>query len=114
MSFLWYWPKGGWDFDRWKKDHPWEAIKSEQSGKREPAPLDDWKNQAAHWREVSDAILGTLTDRPAAKMCWELLGNQLIRPNPPAFRMDRLRYRLTSDEWGYAWLLRPFQVGNRR
>ena len=31
MSFLWYWPAGGWDVDRWKKAHPWEPLRSEPS-----------------------------------------------------------------------------------
>src|SRR2546421_1812851 len=98
MSFLWYWPKGGWDFDQWKKDHPWEPIKSAQSGKREPLALDDWRNQAKHWREISDTILGKLTDRPPTKMAWEFLGDELLRTREPSFTMRRLRYRLTDDE----------------
>ena len=40
MSFLWYWPAGGWDVDRWKKAHPWEPLRSEQSDHKELLPID--------------------------------------------------------------------------
>ena len=45
MSFLWYWPAGGWDFDVWKRRQTWEPITSPQSGQRDPLPLvqtGDW------------------------------------------------------------------------
>ena len=71
MSFLWYWPAGGWDFDAWKKTHDWTAISSEQSGRKDPLPLvppgitaATWPKEAAKWRKISDEILGTLSDGP--------------------------------------------------
>ena len=39
MSFLWYWPAGGWYFDAWKAKHDWTPITSEQSGSKDPLPL---------------------------------------------------------------------------
>jgi len=35
MSYLWYWPAGGWNFDNWKSHQTWRPIKTEQSGKKE-------------------------------------------------------------------------------
>ena len=113
MSFLWYWPAGGWDFDVWKRRQTWEPIRSAQSGQAEPIPLlvpgatrADWEAAAKTWRGISDKLLGTLTDKPPAEVRFEWLG--------PTWRTDkytlrRLRYRLTDDEWGYAWLCQPHE-----
>src|SRR5690606_6500059 len=79
MSFLWYWPAGGWDVDGWKKSHPWEPARSEQSDHKELLPIGadltrpQWEAQRARWVGVSDRILGTLTDRPPATMRHEFL-----------------------------------------
>src|SRR2546430_11897342 len=64
MSWLWYWPAGGCDFDKWKSAQKWKPIRSEQSGRAELLPLDDFKSQADKWRGISKEILGTLTDQP--------------------------------------------------
>ena len=118
MSFLWYWPAGGstgWDFDAWKsKQHDWTPIKSEQSGKKDPLPLvtpemtlAQWQREAApKWRKVSEQILGSLSDGPPTQFKYEALG--------PSYRtrrytMQRYRYTLTDEEWGYAWLLTPHE-----
>jgi dienelactone hydrolase len=113
MSFLWYWPAGGWSFDAWKKSHPWEPVKSEQSGRHDFLPLKDFEKSKAHWRQISDAILGKLTDKPPAKPHWEWLGDEFTRERAPTYTMRRLRYRLTDDEWGYAWLLVPKDAKGR-
>src|SRR5437868_2008698 len=111
MSFLWYWPAGGWDFDKWKQQNKWEPILSQQSGNAKLGPLMNptetlagWKKDAAYWRGISDQIRGTLTDQPPAKPEWEWLGDSF---EAEAYSFRRMRYRLTSDEWGYAWLLKP-------
>src|SRR4029078_10242197 len=70
----------------------------------------DWETSRKNWRDISDAILGNITDKPPAKMQWEWLGDELTRVKPPTYTMRRLRYRLTDSEWGYAWLLTPKDV----
>jgi dienelactone hydrolase len=112
VSFLWYWPAGGWNFDAWKKSHDWTPIESEQSGKAEPIPLvgdggmtaEQWAKAQQKWRKVSDEILGTLSDGPPTKFRAEPL-------TPPyrteKYTMRRYRYTLTDEEWGFAWLLTP-------
>lgn len=108
MAYLWYWPAGGWDFDKWKANQKWTPIHSEQSGKSEPIPLTNWKSQAAHWREISDQILGSLTDKPPATMRWEFLGDEFQwHRGEASYVMQRMRYSLTDKEWGFAWLLQP-------
>ena len=111
MSYLWYWPAGGWDFDVWKRRQSWEPIRSEQSGQAEPLPLiapgtsrADWQSSAKRWREVSDQILGTLTDQPPIEFRWEWLGDTY---RTDKYDLRRLRYTLTDSEWGYAWLMLP-------
>src|SRR6266542_2374028 len=97
MSFLWYWPKGGWDFSAWKSAHPWEPIKSEQSGKHElvrlvaqGASAADWEKAREKWRAVSDAVLGEIADKKPSKVTWEWLGEELLREKSPSFTMRRL------------------------
>jgi dienelactone hydrolase len=115
MSFLWYWPAGGWDVDRWKKAHPWEPIRSEQSDHKELLPIDpnitrdQWEAQRTRWKGVSDRIVGTLTDKPPATMRHEFLTDRLERGGRAEHPivMRRLRFTLTDSEWGYAWLLVP-------
>src|SRR5690349_8971376 len=113
MSFLWYWPGGGWDFEKWKARQTWKPITSVQSGKADPIDLGDWENQKANWRAVSSQILGELTDRPPDKVTFEWLGDELLREKPAPYTMRRLRYRLTPDEWGYAWYLVPKSLSGK-
>jgi dienelactone hydrolase len=114
MSWLWYWPAGGWDFDKWKSAQKWQPIRSEQSGRADLLPLDGFRSQADKWRGVSNEILGTLTDEPPKKMQWEMLGDELEHHGGGWFSLQRLRYRLTADEWGYAWLLLPRAIARPR
>src|SRR5437762_509796 len=114
MSWLWYWPAGGWDFDKWKSAQKWRPIRSEQSGRAELLPLDDFKSQADKWRGVSNEILGTLTDQPPKKPEWEMLGDEFEHHGRASYSLQRLRYRLTADEWGYAWLLLPRAIAMPR
>lgn len=114
MSFLWYWPKGGWDVDRWKKDHPWEPARSEQSDHKELLPIspdltrEQWDAQRAHWKHISDRILGTLSDKPPTNMRYEFLTDPLERTGGDwVVVMRRIRFTLTYNEWGYGWLLTP-------
>ncbi|GAA2755263.1 alpha/beta hydrolase family protein [Actinopolymorpha rutila] len=120
MSYLWYWPDGGWDFAAWKSRQSWEPVVSEQSGSAEPLPLfadcppgkrlERWEQARAGWQAVSAEVLGSVNDVPPATMSWEYLGDEFV-VTPPApghsYAMRRLRYPLTDDEWGYAWLLTP-------
>lgn len=112
MSFLWYWPAGGWDVDRWKKSHPWERIRSEQSDHKELLPIsptltrEQWEAQRARWMSISDQILGTLNDKPPTTMRYEFLSDPLeLTGSDTPVVMRRLRFTLTDSEWGYAWLL---------
>lgn len=119
MSFLWYWPDGGWDFAAWKRTHPWDPVLSAQSGSAEPLPLvsasgsdpaklERWRKERATWQRISDELLGTVSDLPPRRMRWEHLGPELVVRNAPnPYTMRRLRYTLTDVEWGYAWLLAP-------
>jgi dienelactone hydrolase len=114
MSFLWYWPTGGWDVDKWKKSHPWEPIHSEQSEHKELIPItwsgmsrDQWETQRARWKKISDQIVGEVSDKPASPMKWEFLNDAFERGGENPIIMRRLRYQLTNEEWGYAWLLTP-------
>ena len=111
MSFLWYWPAGGWDFDKWKQTHDWTPIQSEQSGRKDPLPLvkpgmtrDGWRQESAKWRKVSDEVLGSLSDGAPTQFKHEALG---VKYSTDRFTMQRYRYTLTDEEWGYAWLLLP-------
>jgi dienelactone hydrolase len=114
MSWLWYWPAGGWDFDMWKAAQKWEPIRSEQSGRADLLALSDFAKQRDHWREISKQILGSLTDRPPSAPAWEMLGDEYERHGGTSFSLQRLRYRLTDDEWGYAWLLLPRAIARPR
>jgi dienelactone hydrolase len=67
-----------------------------------------WGRERAYWKGVSDQILGTLTDRPPGKPVMEWLGAEMVVGN---YTMQRVRYLLTAEEWGYAWVLVP--VGGR-
>jgi dienelactone hydrolase len=111
VSFLWYWPAGGWDFDAWKKNHDWTPIESEQSGKAEPIPLvtdgmtaAQWPKEQQKWRKVSEQVLGSLSDGPPTKFRHEALGATY---RTEKYSMRRYRYTLTDEEWGYAWLMMP-------
>jgi dienelactone hydrolase len=132
MSYNWYWPHGGWDVEKWKAAHPWQPIHSEQSNHLELLPVlpagadrERWEVDRRRWRTISDGILGELTDRPPASVKWEYLSDPITfgaapeqareeaqdQPergggDPPVV-MRKLRFKLTDDEWGYAWLLTP-------
>ncbi len=120
MSFLWYWPQGGWDVDRWKKSHPWEPVRSEQSDHRELLPISpdvtrqQWDAQRARWKSISDKLLGTLNDKPPAKMRHEFLTDALDWHGEHPITMRRLRFTLTDSEWGYGWLLTPRTEDDRK
>lgn len=114
MSFLWYWPSGGWDVQKWKAAHPWQPIHSEQSEHKELIPLtwpditaEQWESQRQRWKKISDEILGQLSDKPASPMKWEFLNEPLELGGDKPITMRRLRFQLTPSEWGYAWLLTP-------
>src|SRR5438874_12195213 len=102
MSFLWYWPAGGWDFDRWKRQQRWQPVRSEQSGKHDPLPLvtagmtrGDWETQAAQWRKLADEMLGHVADEPVTPIPFEWLGESYDRAGGKApYTLRRVRYRL--------------------
>jgi len=121
MSFLWYWPAGGWDFDKWKSTQKWKPIQSEQSGTHELAPPIEenatetqWREKRKQWQTITDELLGNLTDRPPQPgVKYEFLGAAYETKGDAPFRMQRLRYTLTDREWGYAWLLVPNALKGR-
>ena len=47
-------------------------------------------------------ILGTLNDKPPKGAQWEPLGDEFENHAGGWYSLQRLRYRLTVDEWGYA------------
>lgn len=108
MSYLWYWPAGGWDYDRWKARHPWQPVTSAQSSHKTLQPvlrrgqtLDDWLASRQTWLGVVRELIGALSDVPPARMRWDVVETR----RDGALHLQRLRYSLTDDEWGYAWLL---------
>ena len=114
MSFLWYWPAGGYNFDAWKKSHDWSPITSDQSGHKDPIPLiTPGMTPAAcglalsNYKKISTEILGTLSDAPPITPHHEPLGRKY---DTGKFSMQRYRYALTDEEWGYAWLLVPHKI----
>jgi dienelactone hydrolase len=115
VSYLWYWPSAGWDFDRWKRRQGWRAILSSQSRRPEPlrllrkgSTLHEWEEKAPMWRAISSELLGTLHDKPPRRQRWQWLGDEFRGGEDRGYRLRRLRYQLTDDgEWGYAWLLQP-------
>ena len=122
MSFLWYWPAGGWDFAKWKSAHPWTPIASAQSGRADLLPLapagttrQQWEDRRKQWMDVTNALLGEIRDTKPAEPRWEFLGEPLVRSGTSTHTLQRLRYALTAPkgdnpddvEWGYAWLLMP-------
>lgn len=121
MSYLWYWPGGGWDFDAWKSRQRWQPITGAQSGRRDLMPLladgetlADWQARREDGRRVLDDLLGTVTDQPPTRMRWEFLGATLEKRDAPGYTLRRLRYTLTDMEWGYAWLLVPSEAQGPR
>src|SRR5439155_16837072 len=119
VSFLWYWPKGGWDFDRWKRQHAWEPLRSPQSG-RDLLPLlapgagkADWEKSAVTWRNASDEILGKLSDAKPDSPAFERLGDEYENRGEHRYLMQRIRYRDAPEEWGYAWLTAPRDAKER-
>src|SRR5579884_2188147 len=110
MSYLWYWPAGGWDFQAWKADHAWEPITSPQSGRWDLQPpasrettLEAWLAAREDWLQVVRELLGVVTDTPPESPRWEILEEYAER----GYDRCRVRYALTDSEWGYAWLLTP-------
>lgn len=110
MTYLWYWPSGGYDFDCWKAEHDWQPVTSPQSGRNDLMPLvtrgatqADWLQQRTHWMQITDALLGEINDRPPKAVAWETLEAR----DTATYTARRIRYLLTDEEWGYAWLLVP-------
>jgi len=113
LSYLWYWPSGGWDFDAWRGKCTWQPVEGPQSGEVDLVrlvergwTLDDWLPRRAQIAGMVSELLGRVEDVPPPELQWEVLET---RPGSPVV-MRRLRYRLTSREWGYAWLLIPEAV----
>ena len=117
MSYLWYWPAGGWDFDAWKTGHTWERVTSPQSGRWDllpPAPkgatLEPWLAAREGWLQIVQELLGTVSDAPPVNPRWDILESYV----EPSYDRHRVRYALTDAEWGYAWLLIPRPDGRKR
>lgn len=117
MSYLWYWPSGGWDFDAWRSRHSWQPVTSPQSGQTDLLPLlkrsataDEWTTAREEWLRLTCDLLGTVTDSPPAVMRWELLESREAK----AHTLRRICYTLTDAEWGYAWLLTPRNLTAKR
>jgi dienelactone hydrolase len=116
MSYLWYWPKGGWDFERWRDAQTWRSAPDDNC----PLPLRGdgadrltWERERGRLQRRLGDLLGSITDEPPGDgPRWEFLGAELIRRDTPGYSLCRLRYALTNEEWGYAWLLVP--EGERR
>ncbi len=92
----------------------WKPVHSEQSGTHELIPPIDqgatpqqWEEKRKMWQDMTDELLGKLTDRPPAQVRFETIGDSLENHGASPYTMRRLRYALTDREWGYAWLLVP-------
>src|SRR5690348_12156761 len=79
MSYLWYWPQGGWDFEKWKQNHDWEPIRSEQSGGSHLVPLvhrdgnlSGWSEQKARYQSDLQQLLGSIRE-PSPALEWDRL-----------------------------------------
>lgn len=124
MSYLWYWPSGGWDFDAWKARHPWQPMHSNQSGRMDLLPLlgppaslptakegkREWSKKRKTLLQMTHELLGKITDKRPRKPRLQILEERKGDP----FQMWRLRYSLTDEEWGYAWLLIPKGKAKKR
>lgn len=121
MTYQWYWPDANpysWDFERWRTHYQPEAVQSAQTGAADPLPLldavgevadrkDRWEQEVVPGlRAVSDRVLGTLTDVPPADPRGESVGPRFRTEH---YSMQRLRYPLTDEEFGYGWLLTPHE-----
>lgn len=109
MSYLWYWTSGGWDFEQWRSRSAWRPVSTPQSGSDELVPLAgrasaaDWERARAYWSSVVNEVLGDVTDVPPRTAGFDLIESG----SATGYRMRRVRYALTEDESGYAWLLVP-------
>ena len=109
MRDLWYWPEGGWDFDRWRLSHAWTPVRSDQSGNPRLSPLltrqatlGDWLVRREEIHRGGQELIGTIPD-PPIPLHWESTEPQ----TEEGITRSLLRYSLTDREDGYAWLLRP-------
>src|SRR5262249_52154161 len=48
--------------------------------------------------------------KPPVKPAWEFIGEIFQKHGASPYTMRRLRYRLTDQEWGFAWLLAPVEL----
>jgi dienelactone hydrolase len=117
VSYLWYWPSGGWDFDRWREASSWTPVVTPQSGAAEPVPLvprggtlERWKSDRAMWLEAVRAVLGESSDAPPTRFDYDILESHAERD----CSRQRVRYTITDDEFGYAWLLTPLAATEPR
>lgn len=88
-----------------------------QSGLWEPVPLaprrgtlEQWESDRAMWLEALRAVLGELTDVPPKRFEYEILESREER----GYLRRHLRYTLTDEEFGYAWLLTPQGISEPR
>jgi dienelactone hydrolase len=113
MTYLWYWPSGGYDFDAWRAKSDWQPVSGPQSGRDDPLPLarsdgtlEEWTRDRARWMALSGELLGRIEDLPPADPGWHVVESF----DGPAYAAHRIRYRLTDLEWGSAWLLVPHGI----
>lgn len=109
MSYLWYWPSGGWDYDAWKARDSWQPPRYEEAQRpafplvKRGATLEDWLARRGTLMQITRELLGELTDLPPGRMRHDVLEERA----KPGYDMRRLRYTLTDDESGFGWLLLP-------
>lgn len=115
MTYQWYWPDENpysWDFDRWRTAYPAPYVRSPQSDSAEPLPLlergtdrERWEGELApRWRDVSAQLLGTLNHSAPPCPSGEPVGPRMLTEH---YSMQRYRYLLAGDEYGFGWLLTP-------
>jgi dienelactone hydrolase len=105
----WLTKGGGWDFDRYRADFPWDAATATTSQTGNPAleplratSLPEWKAQAAELRRALDAILGPMppgTAPPDARILEEAPRN--------GYHQLKVSYRADAEEEIPAYLLLP-------
>jgi dienelactone hydrolase len=114
VSYLWFWPAGGWDFDAWRSGARWTPVRGPQSGTMEHLPVlgdsgEDWPTTREHLRGLVRQVLGEVTDRAPDRAEWAIVEEH----EEADYLRRRIRYALAAEEWGTAWLLTPYASGPR-
>lgn len=117
MTYLWYWPSGGWDFDAWRARQTWRPERASCPRREDLWPLlrrgalgADVEAARSGWAAALTDVLGTVEDSAPRRMTWEASRIEDL----PSYRRSLLHYSLTDNETGFAWLLEPYAGSQSR